>query len=1117
MTGFEAAYQRLNSAQRAAVDQIEGPLLVIAGPGTGKTQLLSARVANILTKTDTLPQNILCLTFTESGARNMRERLTQFIGQGAYDTTISTYHAFGGELLTRFPEYFTDARLERPIDELSKHQLLSGIVENLPYDNPLKQLRHHLGDLIATISEVKRALLDAQGLRAIARENLEFASTINPDLARVFESFTTMPRSVAKALPFFTGISEAMQAPHIQKKASSSPFGSLAHIAGDELETAIHTAEETIKTTPLTTWKNRWLVKNEENSFVFAGSLENKRIQALADVCEQYQLQLAAHGWYDFDDMIIRAIQALETHADLRYTLQEQYLYILLDEFQDTNAAQLKLIEYLTDNPVHEGRPNVMAVGDDDQAIYAFQGAQYSNMRDFYQMYRDCSVITLTENYRSRPGILETSGHIAEQIKGRLSAAFPDLTKTLVAQNSNLPSEHISREEFRSDIAQNAWIAEEIDRLVTKGTPPHEIAILAPNHKYLTALVPYLNAKKIPVRYEKRENILDTPIVKELLLMCRLVLALGKQDEATADALWPEVLSLPFWRIPIASIWQVSWEASDSKDLPKKSWAQILLEKSEFRMPALLFLTLAYKIETESCEAMLDYLIGSEAVTTNDPELSTVRSPLRAFYTTPDLQTEHPEQFYATLSHLTVLRAKLREHQELQEEALRLSDLISFVDMYTAAGERMTNTSPYTQDADAVQLMTVFKAKGLEFEQVFLIGCQDEVWGSRSRGNNNKLTLPPNLSPIRHAGATDDERLRILFVAVTRAKAGLYITSYTQTYTGAATKRLVYLDEIEQPDGSYKALILPSEAQTVHVQDTTAPTLETLGLDWRAQNLQAITPNELQNLLGNRLENYQLSATHLNTFTDMEHGGPTTFFFNTILRFPQALSVSGQFGTAVHETMEWYQQQFSRTGTTPSIDSTLQRFELHLRAQKILPEAFALELERGKHALTTYLKARSASFDPSDKPEYNFAHEGSHLEHIRLSGKVDRLHIDPKAKTITVIDYKTGTGTSRWSHTLKLHKYAQQLYCYKILIENSHTFRSYTVTEGRLEFIEPDNEGKCHSLTLTFKDSELQATKELLQAMWNHVQQFNFPDTSDYAASLAGTLNFEQDLREGKI
>jgi len=148
MSEFESVYRALNPEQKQAVDKIDGPLLVIAGPGTGKTQLLSARVANILTKTDTPARNIMCLTFTENGAENMRQRLSSFIGQAAYDVTISTYHAFGGDLIRRFPEYFSETRLQNPVDELGQRQLIADIVEAMSYSNPLKQTRHHLGDLI---------------------------------------------------------------------------------------------------------------------------------------------------------------------------------------------------------------------------------------------------------------------------------------------------------------------------------------------------------------------------------------------------------------------------------------------------------------------------------------------------------------------------------------------------------------------------------------------------------------------------------------------------------------------------------------------------------------------------------------------------------------------------------------------------------------------------------------------------------------------------------------------------------------------------------------------------------------------------------------------------------
>ena len=128
MGSYEEALAGLNKAQLEAVKQIDGPVLVIAGPGTGKTQLLTTRIAHILATTDTLPQNILCLTFTESGAQTMRDRLAGMIGQAAYDVTISTYHAFGSELIRRYPDYFADDPNLQPVDDLGIDNIFREII-----------------------------------------------------------------------------------------------------------------------------------------------------------------------------------------------------------------------------------------------------------------------------------------------------------------------------------------------------------------------------------------------------------------------------------------------------------------------------------------------------------------------------------------------------------------------------------------------------------------------------------------------------------------------------------------------------------------------------------------------------------------------------------------------------------------------------------------------------------------------------------------------------------------------------------------------------------------------------------------------------------------------------
>ncbi len=1125
MQGFESVYHLLNAAQKQAVDYLDGPLLVIAGPGTGKTQLLSARVANILLKTDTPAQNILCLTFTENGAENMRERLTRFIGSDAYNVNIGTYHAFGRDLIRRFPEQFQELRLENSVDELGQRQIIADIVERMHYANPLKQTRHHLGDLISTISEVKRAMLKTEDLRLIAAENLMFIRHAQRELAPVLGSFTRMPTKALSAIALFEQVRDilAQQAP---ETPVNTKYKSLAKAAVLSLNIALEEASQDDTTKPLTKWKDSWLVKNASNQLTLDGEDENKRIQALADVMDQYRAALDLRGLYDYDDMIVEAVNVLQHNDEFRFTLQEQYLYILLDELQDTNEAQFKLVEMLTNNPVNEGRPNVMAVGDDDQAIYAFQGALYSNMVDFRNMYQDVQVITLTENYRSHPDIIATAGNVADQISQRLYQQLDGTSKTLVAANSDMPPRaDITRREFLSDIAQADWVSRRIKKLVESGVQPIEIAVLAPRHKQLEPLVPYLRRQKLPVRYEKRENILEAEVVKQLLTMCRLVLALHHNDEAAADNLWPQVLSYDFWKLSTSSIWEMAWQVADERKSANEngsqgyvSWSRALLaDGKRFRIPALLFLTLANKVAQETGETMLDYLIGSIVIDTNESDLPQIYSPLRDYYTNPDYRRNQPELFYETLSHLTVLRARLREHQQASEAALSLQDLIDFVDMYYEADEQMTNTSPYTQATDAVQVMTVFKAKGLEFEHVILVGLQDEVWGNSSRAQTNRISLPANLIPIRKAGVTEDERLRILYVALTRAKRGLHLTSFTRSYSGKETKRLKYLDEEETENGVIVDRILPDYAQTVQQSDATPPTLDQLELDWRKRHIDALAQIDLRALLEPRLKAYRLSPTHLGQFLDLQYAGPERFFFSTILRFPEAPTADIQFGNAIHETLEWVQHSVRQRGSIPNTPEALEYFVSRMRAKKLTGTRTGLEIERGEAALAAYLAARKSQYKPADRAEVSFYNQGVIVGDTRMSGKVDRLEIDTTNKTITVVDYKTGKGNSKWLQDAKLYKYRRQLYSYKLLVENSISFAGFTVIGGRLEFVEPADDGHINVLNLAFEPQELERVKLLTQAMWKHVHDLNFPNVSAYDASLNGIKQFEQDLIDGTI
>jgi len=166
----------------------------------------------------------------------------------------------------------------------------------------------------------------------------------------------------------------------------------------------------------------------------------------------------------------------------------------------------------MTNNPASEGKPNILAVGDDDQAIFSFQGADLTNMLRFHTLYQDVQTITLTENWRSHADILQVGRAVSDQIEERLHTRLGFAQKILDAKNPNLPkTATIERHDFKSDLAELAWVAKQVGELIKKGTKPSQIAVIAPKHKYLEPLVPFLAYNNIPVRYDKRENVLDDP------------------------------------------------------------------------------------------------------------------------------------------------------------------------------------------------------------------------------------------------------------------------------------------------------------------------------------------------------------------------------------------------------------------------------------------------------------------------------------------------------------------------------------------------------------------------------------------------------------------------------
>jgi ATP-dependent exoDNAse (exonuclease V) beta subunit len=365
---------------------------------------------------------------------------------------------------------------------------------------------------------------------------------------------------------------------------------------------------------------------------------------------------------------------------------------------------------------------------------------------------------------------------------------------------------------------------------------------------------------------------------------------------------------------------------------------------------------------------------------------------------------------------------------------------------------------------------------------------------------------------MRYAGATNDERLRLFYVALTRARSQLYLTSYARNYAGTNTNHLKYLEETSDGE-TLQSPLLPAGQQQVLPAENNAPTPSTeLTAYWQQRHEAALTQTDMQALVQERLARYQLSPTHLNDFIDVAYCGPQAFFVRTILRFPQAPRAEVQFGNAMHETLEWMHTEIKTKDKLPAESTVAIMFERRLRMKQLREHDTELFLDRGRDALQAYLQQRRTTISADNVAEHNFRNEGVLLGKAHLTGKIDKLIIDRQAKTIVIVDYKTGKGHHRWTRDIRLHKYRQQLYLYKLLVEGSHSFAGYTVTGAYLEFVEPDEDGMIQTLQLTFDPDEQHRVARLAQAVWQRITNLQLPDVTAYSNDLAGVEAFEADL-----
>lgn len=1045
----------LNQKQKEAVEYLDGPLLVLAGPGTGKTQLLSEKVSYILKNTDTNPENILCMTFTEAGADNMKARLKTVIGADGAKVHISTYHSFGSNILAQYQNYSEDydRRLDAPIDEVTQFKIVKKIQNELPGKDILQ--KDNVKDIISVISAAKSTNLTPKDLAKIAEQNLEDSKILSEAISPLLKNI--VPRKFRESYDkAYHPIYEILQN-YTKIKPILGNYERTISILARDLKDAIAEAESEQKIKPLSAWKDSYFEKDGRGNYRLKDRVANKKLLSVAVVMEKYEKYLKDNGLYDYDDMIEEAAKVLKNDAGFKATLSERYQFIMLDEFQDTNPSQFSIIKELTDYE----KPLIMAVGDDDQAIYEFQGALSTNLVDFQNHYT-AHVIALTENYRSTQEILDFSRCIIAQAPDR----FAD--KELTAHKKNPTVSAIERIEFLSSDMEYGFVADKIAELIKSGVKQNEIAVISYKTKYFMPLLPYLKAHpEIKIAYEKRDNLFEDEKIHQILTLSRYIDDLA--NERSGDTSILEVLSYPFFDLPMLEVIKIAGAARNEK----KSIFEYLAnsENEKIKQVAEFMANLVAVSLTEPLEIFLDYLIGAS-------ELKGYRSLFLDYYT-----KNNEYETFNLYENLAALRGKLNKH--FGDKSLKLSDLISMVNDFMEAEMPLSKTSPYKDADEAVQILSAHKAKGLEFKYVFIISADHMAWG-KGKGNNDLLKLPKNLVQIRHTGTTDGEKLRILYVALTRAKEGLFITNSLRDFNGKSPARLEYLEEYTEGDKVFSSFLPKKEIKTAYeIKDYLS---STNGIKNWLSTYVSISP-DMRAIYKDRVKNYKMSASGLTSFIDIVYAGPQEFFRNYILRAPgEPENESMAFGNLIHQTFE------TVTNKKISDEQAVELFLAELEKKDLPAETKQKIREKGPADLAVSL----AEFGPllrQGKAEVNFAPEKLVVEGVPVTGKIDHITIDEKNKEIEVIDFKTGGyHKEKWQSHATLYKYMLQLGFYKLLLNNSPNYRNYKVKKAHILFVTPDKDNLVYDKVYEFNKEDEKSLINILQAVYKQISTLSFID-----------------------
>lgn len=1002
---FEQIYGLLNTEQKKAVDHIEGPVMVIAGPGTGKTQILGARIAKILDVTDFQPHNILCLTYTDAGVIAMRKRLIGFIGADAYRVNIYTFHAFCNEVIQENLSLFEKNALD-PISELQRIELFKQLIDSFPKNHPLKRYR---GDVYYEIGNL-------QHLFANMKREGWTPDVINTAIDEYLADIPTRDE-------------------FIYKKSGKG------YQKGDLKENKI--AEEKEKM---------------------------EKLRAAVNEFDRFQELMRKRNLYDFDDMINWVIKVFQEQPLLLSRYQEQFQYILVDEYQDTSGTQNKIVELLIS---YWEEPNIFVVGDDDQSIYRFQGANVSNMVDFVNRYKQSiHTVVLTKNYRSVQPILDIAKTLIDNNKERLVNAIDNLSKELTAANSNYTNLAIepSLLEYENPQQEMIGICEAVSQLLEKNISPGRIAVIYRENKYGEELAQYFKLKQIPFYSKRNLNLLHIPFAQQLITMLEY-LAAEHDTPFGGDEMLFTLLHFSWFGIPSIEIAKLSAERADRQFQSNKcSLRELINEK--INAPAKDLFTTEIK-GLRSATASLEALIALVPNTTLQQLFEAI------IRTTGVLKfiMQHPDKHWL-LQVLDCLFDFIKVETQ-RNPSLDLEKLVAIIDLMKQENIAIPIVQTSGNDK-AINLLTAHGSKGLEFEYVFIAGSNSSNW-EKKRKPVSGYSIPDTLFTTIHTTTEEEELRRLFYVAITRAEKYLFISWYRSDKAGKLKEPSQFIAEIrEQYPLPIEKLELPVETissySALHFEEELAPEIE---------KIEAAFIDKL-------LDKFVMNVTALNNYLKC----PLQFYFNNLVRVPSGKSEATEFGSAVHHALDKFFKQMRATNEFPEKPFLFEGFSwyMHRHRENFTQEQFKRRIEYGQEILSNYYDKYISSWNKIVSNELTI--RNITLEGIPLKGKLDKLEFN--GKEVNIVDYKTG-DPDKAKEKLKEPNdklphggdYWRQAVFYKILVDK-YEQKDWKAISAEFDFIEPDKNKTYRKEKMLITEASIQTVTEQIKTVWQKIQQRDF-------------------------